>query len=142
LILGGGIAPAVYEPVASQIDLPPTLLSLIGVESEHPMIGHDLTRPEFAAWPGRAIMQYGDTQGYMRGREVVILRKDLPPAEFAYDPSVGLTPEPRDPDLVATAIAHATWTSATYAQLRYREPETTTARAGTHHVAALAHSAH
>jgi phosphoglycerol transferase MdoB-like AlkP superfamily enzyme len=141
LILGGGISPAVYEPVASQIDLPPTLLSLIGLESEHPMIGHDLTRPEFAAWPGRAIMQYGDTQAYMRGRDVVVLRKDLPPAEFAYDPSAGLTSEPLDPELAATAIAHATWTSATYAQLRYRDPETRTARVGAHHVAAVAHGA-
>ena len=140
LILGGGIAPAVYEPVASQIDLPPTLLSLIGVESEHPMIGHDLTRPEFAAGPGRAIMQYGDTQAYMRGNDVVILRKDLPPAEFAYD-SARLTREPDDPDLVATAIAHATWTSTTYAQLRYREPATRTSGAGTSHITALAHSA-
>jgi phosphoglycerol transferase MdoB-like AlkP superfamily enzyme len=137
LILGGGIAPAVYEPVASQIDLPPTLLSLAGVESEHPMIGHDLTRPEFAAWPGRAIMQYGDTQAYMRGRDVAILRKDLPPEVFAYDPSVGLAREPDDPELVAAAIAHATWTSTTYAELRYRPleaspasaPGTSTARA-------------
>jgi phosphoglycerol transferase MdoB-like AlkP superfamily enzyme len=129
LILGGGIGPAVYEPVASQIDLPPTLLSLIGVESEHPMIGHDLTRPEFASWPGRAIMQYGDTQAYMRGREVAILRKDLPAAVFAYDPRVGLRREPDDPELVAAAIALATWTSATYADLRYRSPGTSLARA-------------
>jgi phosphoglycerol transferase MdoB-like AlkP superfamily enzyme len=142
LILGGGISPAVYEPVASQIDLPPTLLSLIGIESEHPMIGHDLTRPEFAAWPGRAIMQYEETQAYMRGREVIVLRKNLPPAAFTYDPSAGLTPAPLDAELVATAIAQATWTSTTYAQLRYREPETRSAAASTRHpVAALAHGA-
>ena len=85
LILGGGIAPGVYSPVASQIDLPPTLLSLIGVSSEHPMIGHDLTRSEFADWPGRAIMQYEDRQAYMLGREIAILRKGLPPATFVYD---------------------------------------------------------
>ena len=80
LILGGGIEPGVYRPVASQIDLPTTLLSLIGISSEHPMIGHDLTRPEFADWPGRAIMQYDDAQAYMAGRHVAILRKGcLPP---------------------------------------------------------------
>jgi hypothetical protein len=109
--------------------LPPTLFSLIGVESEHPMIGHDLTRPEFASWPGRAIMQYGDTQAYMQGREVAILRKDLPAAVFAYDPRVGLRREPDDPELIAAAIAHATWTSATYADLRYRSPGTSLASA-------------
>ena len=44
LIMGGSITPGVFKPVASQIDLAPTLLSLIGVATEHPMIGHDLTR--------------------------------------------------------------------------------------------------
>jgi len=123
LILGGGVEAGVYEPVASQIDMPPTLLSMIGVSSEHPMIGHDLTRPEFASWPGRAIMQYGDTQGYMLGRDIVVLRKDLPPATFRYDGATSLQPIAEDPELVATAIAHATWTSVTYEQLLYRLPE-------------------
>jgi phosphoglycerol transferase MdoB-like AlkP superfamily enzyme len=121
--LGGGIKPAVYEPVASQIDMPPTLLSLIGVSSEHPMIGHDLTRPEFADWPGRAIMQYGDTQGYMFGRDIAVLRKGLEPATFRYDGKTDLAPIAADPELVANAIAHATWTSITYEQLRYRLPD-------------------
>ncbi len=122
LILGGGIEPGVYGPVASQIDLPPTLLSLIGVSGEHPMIGHDLTRPEFAAWPGRAILQYGDTQAYLQGRMLAVLRKDLPPAVFEYDGVATLTPARQDPELVATAIAHADWSSATYERAQYRLP--------------------
>jgi phosphoglycerol transferase MdoB-like AlkP superfamily enzyme len=128
LILGGGIEAAVYEPVASQIDMPPTLLSMIGVSSQHPMIGHDLTLPRFAAWPGRAIMQYNDTQGYLVGREIAVLRKGLPPATFEYDGAHGLTPIPADAELVANAIAHATWTSATYEALGYRLPDTADAR--------------
>lgn len=122
LVLGGGIEPAVYAPVASQIDLPPTLLSLIGISSEHPMIGHDLTRPEFADWSGRAIMQYDDTQAYMLGAKVAVLRRHLPPATFVYVEGAGLEPAPDDAELVATAIAHATWTSDTYEHLRYRLP--------------------
>jgi phosphoglycerol transferase MdoB-like AlkP superfamily enzyme len=120
LILGGGIGASVYAPIASQIDLPPTLLSLIGVSAAHPMIGHDLTRPEFAAWPGRAIMQYDDTQAYLLGRQVAILRKGLPPATFVYDGELALTPAPADRQLVAAAIAHATWTSSTYERSLYR----------------------
>jgi phosphoglycerol transferase MdoB-like AlkP superfamily enzyme len=123
LVLGEGIEPAVYEPVASQIDLPVTLLSLIGVSATHPMIGHDLTRPEFAAWPGRAIMQYDDAQAYLFGGEVAILRRHLPAATFAYTEGSPLQSAPDDPELVATAIAHATWTSDTYEHLRYRLPE-------------------
>ena len=122
LIMGGGIEPSVYEPVASQIDMPPTLLSLIGVSSVHPMIGHDLTRPEFAAWPGRAIMQYEDTQAYMAGNQVAVLRRHLPPATFAYDGGTALSAEPDNPELEALALAHATWTSDTYERLAYRLP--------------------
>jgi phosphoglycerol transferase MdoB-like AlkP superfamily enzyme len=126
LVLGGGVEPRVYEPVASQIDMPPTLLSLIGVSSVHPMIGHDLTRPEFAAWPGRAIMQYGDTQAYMAGNQVAVLRRHLPPATFGYDGGTRLIPEPDDAELEALALAHATWTSDTYEHLSYRLPAGTT----------------
>ncbi|HEX5048062.1 MAG TPA: LTA synthase family protein [Gammaproteobacteria bacterium] len=122
LILGGGIEPRVYEPVASQIDLPPTLLSLIGVSGDHPMIGHDLTRPEPATWQGRAIMQYGDTQAYMQGRTLAILRKDLPPEVYEYDGRATLTPAPADSELVANAIAHADWSSETYERAAYRLP--------------------
>jgi phosphoglycerol transferase MdoB-like AlkP superfamily enzyme len=122
LILGGGMSPQVYSPVASQIDLPPTLLSLIGISAEHPMIGHDLTLPEFAAWPGRAIMQYGDTQAYLEGGKMAILRKDLPPAVYDFDGRSSLTPAPRDPELVANAIAHADWSSLTYEHSAYRLP--------------------
>jgi phosphoglycerol transferase MdoB-like AlkP superfamily enzyme len=122
LILGGSIEPARYSPIASQIDLPPTLLSLIGVSAEHPMIGHDLTRPEFAAWPGRAILQYNGTQAYMSGRSVAILRKNLPPATFDYDGST-LTAIAADNELIDTAIAHANWSSTTYEQYLYRLPD-------------------
>jgi phosphoglycerol transferase MdoB-like AlkP superfamily enzyme len=122
LILGGGIEPSVYEPVASQIDMPPTLLSLIGVSADHPMIGHDLTRPEIAAGPGRAILQYGATQAYMQGRTLAILRKDLPPEVFEYDGRTTLTPAPADPELIANAIAHADWSSETYERAAYRLP--------------------
>src|SRR5699024_5861167 len=43
VILGGGIRPRRDDRIISQIDLPVTLLSLAGINSEHPMIGHDLT---------------------------------------------------------------------------------------------------
>ena len=65
LVLGGAIEPAVIETVASQIDLAPTMLSLIGVAAEHPMIGHDLTLPRNANAAGRAIMQFNGAQAYM-----------------------------------------------------------------------------
>jgi hypothetical protein len=56
----------------------------------------------------------------MAGRQVAILRKGLAAATFSYDGRLPLTPAPMDTELVATAIAHATWTSSTYEHSLYR----------------------
>jgi phosphoglycerol transferase MdoB-like AlkP superfamily enzyme len=119
LILGGTIKPAVYQPVASQIDLAPTLLSLMGISSTHPMIGHDLTRPDMQQQAGRAIMQYNATQAYMEGNRVAIMRKDMPIAEFTYQDKE-LIGAPADPVLAKKALAHANWSSMAYDKKLYR----------------------
>src|SRR5690606_29129209 len=62
LILGGTVTPQRDDRLVSQIDMPPTVLSLLGVTTEHPMIGHDLTGPG----GGRAMMQYGENYGYLK----------------------------------------------------------------------------
>ena len=120
LVLGGGIGPAVFAPVASQIDLAPTLLSMIGVSADHPMIGHDLTRAEFTRYPGRAIMQYYSTQAYMRGNDVAILRKDLPPEQYRYVDGSLLPVRPADDTLLTEALAHSAWSSLAYDRELYR----------------------
>lgn len=122
LVLGGGVEPAVHAPVASQIDLPPTLLSLIGVSSAHPMIGHDLTLGRYATGEGRAIMQYYGTQAYMQGERVIILRQDLPPDQFDYDGTRLSRCLVRDPELERIALAHADWSSIAYEDHLYRLP--------------------
>lgn len=120
LILGGSIKPAVYKPVASQIDLPPTLLSLIGISSTHPMIGHDLTRPAMHSYPGRAIMQFNSTQAYMEKDRVLILRKNLPAAQFIYQDHQLVPLTDTDPALIQRALAHSAWSSMAYEQKLYR----------------------
>jgi phosphoglycerol transferase MdoB-like AlkP superfamily enzyme len=121
LILGGSIEPMVYTEVASQIDLAPTLLALIGIGAEHPMIGRDLTRADAASRPGRAIMQFNTKQAYMHGDEVVVLQKDRPVQQFRYQ-SDRLVPAAVDPALVRRAEAHAIWSSAAYENSLYRLP--------------------
>ena len=82
LIIGADVKPGLYDKVASQIDLPPTLLSIMGIESSHPMQGQDLLQtPE--NYPGRAIMQT-HIQAYMVGDQVVIhAPNNLPPSMFS-----------------------------------------------------------
>ncbi|HNP66138.1 MAG TPA: LTA synthase family protein [Woeseiaceae bacterium] len=123
LILGGAIEPAVIETVASQVDLAPTVLSLIGVTSEHPMIGHDLTQPGDPDNPGRAIMQFNATQAYMSGDRVAILQKDLPPLQFVYRDGRLQDDGRYDQALTETAIAHAAWSSMAYEKSLYRLPD-------------------
>jgi phosphoglycerol transferase MdoB-like AlkP superfamily enzyme len=122
LILGGPIEPAVFTAVASQIDLGPTLLSLIGITAEHPMIGHDLTIPEERQRPGRAIMQYNATQAYMDGNRVAVMQKDLPVRQFVYAEGRLMPTEDVDDALVEQALAHAAWSSLAYEKSLYRLP--------------------
>lgn len=120
VILGGSLSPATFEPVASQIDLAPTLLSLIGVAAEHPMIGHDLTRPEEQQSPGRAIMQFNGTQAYMYGDHVAVLQKNLPVQQYIYKDGHLSESESYDPKLERMALAHAAWSSMAYEKSLYR----------------------
>lgn len=123
LVLGGAVEPAVIEAVASQIDLAPTMLSLIGVDAEHPMIGHDLTLPENANAPGRAIMQFNGAQAYMSGERVAVLQKDLPALQFSYSDGHLVDTGEYDEELTQTAIAHAAWSSMAYEKSLYRLPD-------------------
>jgi len=125
LILGADVVPTSFSPVASQIDLLPTLLSLMGIDSQHPAIGHDLAQQilEGTAAAGRAIMQFGGSQAYMKGNRVVILQKDKPPSQYIYEDRRLSPAEAEDSALQEEALAHAVWTMNTYEQRGYRLPD-------------------
>lgn len=119
LILGADVAPRRDDRLVSQVDLAPTLLSVMGVDSEHPMPGRDLTR---ATDGGRAIMQYGDNFGYLVGDDLVVLEPDKPARQFRYTVPEGLEPRELSPSLARTALGHALWPEFAYRQGQYRLP--------------------
>ena len=121
LILGGSIKPQRWTRVASQIDLLPTLLSLIGEGGLHPAPGIDLTRSDINQIPQRAIMQYGNTQAYWQDNRVVILRRDRPAAAFDYLDGQ-LVESNNGGTLLDHARAVAAWPSLAYRNLQYRLP--------------------
>jgi phosphoglycerol transferase MdoB-like AlkP superfamily enzyme len=121
LIIGGGIEPQRIERLTSQIDLLPTALSLIGVSGVHPAVGLDLTRADINTLPGRAIMQYGDTQAYREEDRVVILRKEKPAAVFRYQDGKLVAAAPDD-ELIAKAMTMAVWPVQSYREGSYRLP--------------------
>lgn len=111
LVLGKNIKPEAIETIASQIDLAPTMLSLMGIESEHPMIGHDLTLAKFKNEPGRAILQYNSTFGLLQGNHIVVLQKDLPPAQYLVANDHIDHQEAGQDELIHKALSYSIWAS-------------------------------
>ena len=123
LILGGGVKAQRIATVASQIDLGPTLLSMIGIDAEHPMIGRDLTVAGNIEGPGRAIMQFNTTQAYMEGDQVIVMQRDRPIAEFRYENQRLVEDGQQDKALMRRAIAHSVWSSLAYQKSLFRLPK-------------------
>ena len=118
LILGNGIQPKTDNRLASQIDLAPTLLSLIGVDSEHPMIGQDMTKVG-DDYVGRAIMQFNENQAYLKDGKVVILEPNKPAKTFTYKDQT-LTPSDSVSDeIIDQAVAHPLLGTWLYKEKRY-----------------------
>lgn len=123
LILGADITPKILTTVASQIDLPTTLLSLAGVEVTHPMIGRDISS-EPDDLPGRAMMQYQENYAWMEGQDLVVLRPDQAATFEHYDrPSKTLSVVNRPKGGDATekrALAHVLLPAWLYREQRYQ----------------------
>ncbi|AWX15714.1 hypothetical protein CEP48_05800 [Mergibacter septicus] len=118
LILGGGIETKRDPRLISQIDLPTTLLSLIGIDADYPMLGYDLTQ---TANPNRAMMQFDKTLAFMQGDDVAILLEGQAAKGFRYNYQTHkLTEQPLDPSLKQQALAYSLWGSYTYKNRLFR----------------------
>jgi phosphoglycerol transferase MdoB-like AlkP superfamily enzyme len=123
LILGADIEPKRIRTIASQIDIGPTLLSLMGVSSEHPMIGRDLVRD--SEGPGRALIQFQNNFAYLEGRSATILTPDQAPLAGRYDAASGQLTIGADKPSEAQAnkaLAHVMLPSLLYRQQQYKLP--------------------
>ncbi|QXR36838.1 LTA synthase family protein [Alcaligenes aquatilis] len=119
LILGGGVPNRQDERIISQIDLAPTLLSLMGIESEHPMIGRDLTQQD----SDRAMMQYFENYGYLKGDILTVLMPHQSPCQYRYTAPDKYEPlEQIDDVLAKEALAHVLWPSWAYHEQAYTLP--------------------
>ena len=124
LIMGADVQAKRIKTIASQIDLAPTLLSLIGVSSEHPMIGRDMARD--SETPGRALIQFDNYFAWLEGPSATILRPGQTPLRGDYDYASGvMTPSATAPDpaLVDKAMSHVILPSILYREQRYKLPK-------------------
>lgn len=124
LILGADIEPKRIKPIASQIDLAPTLLSLMGVSSEHPMIGRDFGKDSETA--GRALIQFDNYFAWLEGSTATILRPGQAPLLGEYNAAMGemkINKEMRPSAQQAEqAMAHVILPSLLYRERRYQLP--------------------
>ncbi|MGZ2371702.1 LTA synthase family protein [Ancylomarina sp. YFZ004] len=105
LIIGPDVEKKKYSGLCSQIDLMPTLLSMAGIESEHPMIGNDLTQQDEDA-PGRSIMQFSNKHAYRIGDTVIVHQPNKPAQCFLYK-NEHLEPIEDNEELIRDGLAYA-----------------------------------
>jgi phosphoglycerol transferase MdoB-like AlkP superfamily enzyme len=122
LIIGPGVKPKSDAQVMSQIDLLPTLLSLMGMDTVHPMLGRDLTRQP----ANRAMMQFGENYGFLtagpEGEKLVVLEPGKPARTIRYEMPDRYTPIDPDEQKSREALAHVLWPSWAYTEQRYALP--------------------
>jgi phosphoglycerol transferase MdoB-like AlkP superfamily enzyme len=114
------------QRLISQIDLPVTLLSLIGVDTPTPMTGFDLTK----TYPvERALMQYYDNFAYIENDQVAILTPGQNHSFWQYDKynktQTLVAPDSYLEKMKEKALSHVLFSSMAYQQQFYRLPANT-----------------
>ncbi|HKS54220.1 MAG TPA: LTA synthase family protein [Steroidobacteraceae bacterium] len=128
VILGADTQPRRIVATVSQIDLAPTLLSLMGVDSEHPFSGRDLTRTlaEFgnpSPLPApRAMMQFDQNFAWLQNDRVTVLLPNGDVRYFDYDHVArSLHPAAKaNSEMARTALANVLMPSWLYRDRLYR----------------------
>lgn len=121
------LEPGVYERRASQIDLVPTLIDVLGAKGDEHFFGQSLFEEKHR--PPRAFISNYQELGYYRDDRLVILSPRQRVATFAVDPAtLAATPTANDDALTEEAIAYYQTASKAFKSgaLRYTERAYTT----------------
>ena len=114
-----------YDKLCSQIDIPPTLLDLIGIDVKTPMIGRNIFELNDSI-QGRAIMQFHSTNAFRSGDDLIVLQADKKAVQFKVGENDGLTEiEKVDEKLAKDALAHIISASYLYNSRKYKLPTPT-----------------
>ncbi|NOU52154.1 LTA synthase family protein [Pseudoalteromonas sp. JBTF-M23] len=121
VILNSEVNAHADERLVSQIDLPVTLLSLLGVQEPSPMIGYDLTK----TYPTqRAMMQYYDNYAYIENDKVAVLMPGKKASYWHYDvknkQQHAIMPSTELEQIKEKALAHVLFSSLAYQKQLYR----------------------
>ena len=122
LVLSPQISESRNNKLASQIDLPPTLLNMIGMDVETPMAGRNLLQVPDSV-PGRSIMQFHDINAFRVEDKVVILQPQKEALQFQLLNDTTLVEMPLDEELAKDALGHVTTASYLYQNKKYQNKQ-------------------
>jgi phosphoglycerol transferase MdoB-like AlkP superfamily enzyme len=120
LIIGPNIPKgAKYGRLSSQIDIQPTVLSKIGMDTETPMAGRNLFRLSDSI-QGRAMMQFNDVNAFRVGNDVIIMQPNKKPLQFHVEKDTIFTAVRLNENLAKDALAHVITPFYLYNKQKYR----------------------
>ncbi|MDD9173496.1 LTA synthase family protein [Aliivibrio sp. S2TY2] len=124
IIFGDGIKVKKDNRLVSQLDLAPTLLSLAGLDTTNPMLGHDLTL-DVPKEKQRAMMQRDKTFAWMtEDNNVVVFLPGQPIQTYKYDYKNNHLIKSKVSDaVIKRANANALWGSLAYKENYYKQLE-------------------
>jgi phosphoglycerol transferase MdoB-like AlkP superfamily enzyme len=124
LIIGGGIKPDIYKNTVSQIDLPPSLLSIAGLSGYTPMPGNNIFGSREKNFSGRAILQFYKNQAYLfEDGRLIVLQPGKIAEEYTWT-GQSLKRVDTDNAFADKALAFALWTYWQYDKTLYRKDKT------------------
>lgn len=113
-----------YDKLCSQLDLPSSLLDLIGLDVSTPMVGRNLFQLNDSI-PGRTIMQFHSTNSFRNGNDLIVLQAGQKPVQFLVDKNDKITPaDSLNTELAKDALSHIVVASEMYNHLKYRLDDT------------------
>lgn len=108
-----------YDNLASQIDIPTTLLALSGITTNSPMPGRNLlTLPKNTK--GRTIMLFHETYAFKVEDDVIIMNPNAEPLQFKVEKDSIYTPVKLNTELAKDALAHIVASSTMYQKRKYK----------------------
>lgn len=120
------LKPGVYARMASQIDVPPTLLDVLGAKGDDHFFGQSLFEAE--AMPERVFISNYQELGYYRDGVLTVLSPKQRVESFRIDQrSYEATPMARDEARMNEAVAYYQTSARAFRQGALHEPEPSTA---------------
>ena len=114
LIIAPNVAKgSIYDDLASQMDIPSTVLALSGITTKTPMPGRDLIKLPKGT-KGRTIMLFHETYAFRVDNDIVILNPNAKPLQFKVKSDTELIPTTLNKELAKDALAHIVASSNLY----------------------------